>query len=164
MPGNLTQSEPNGVMPASLCTAFTELCEYAQLQNQFHDGTVQRSQLAKTSRRTFRLNKRLNASMLASLYAFWVSQNGGFTPFAFYNPFEVASGQQNPGKVGCRVPWQMDAGYRNRAVKFAGTGIGGGGIESPVATLEWAIGPAQPTSMCQRFRPISWTVTDTSER
>jgi hypothetical protein len=94
MPGNLTQSEPNGVMPASLCTAFTELREYAQLQNQFHDGTVQRSQLAKTSRRTFRLNKRLNASMLASLYAFWVSQNGGFTPFAFYNPFEVASGQQ----------------------------------------------------------------------
>jgi len=42
MPGNLVQFEPNGVMPASLCTAFTELREYAQLQNQFHDGTIQR--------------------------------------------------------------------------------------------------------------------------
>jgi hypothetical protein len=57
MPGNLIGSTPNGVMPASLCTAFSELREYAQLQNQFHDGTIQRSQLAQTSRRTFRLSE-----------------------------------------------------------------------------------------------------------
>src|ERR1017187_1345297 len=63
-------------MPASLCTAFTELREYAQLQNQFHDGTIQRSQLAQTSRRTFRLSKRLSLSLLSALYSFWVSQNG----------------------------------------------------------------------------------------
>jgi hypothetical protein len=94
VPGNLTQVEPNGVMPASLCTAFTELREYAQLQNQYHDGTIQRSQLAQTSRRTFRLSKRLSASLLSALYSFWVSQNAGLTPFAFYNPFDVASGQQ----------------------------------------------------------------------
>ena len=94
MPGNLTQSEPSGVMPASLCTAFTELREYAQLQNQFHDGTVQRSQLAQTSRRSFRLNKRLNASALSALYNFWVSQDGGLTPFSFYDPFDVGVGQQ----------------------------------------------------------------------
>jgi hypothetical protein len=81
-------------MPASLSTAFTEVREYEQLQNQYHDGTVQRSQLAQTSRRTFRLSKRLSASVLSALYSFWVSQKGGLTPFAFYNPFEVASGQQ----------------------------------------------------------------------
>src|ERR1019366_2235525 len=94
MPGNLTPVEPNGVMPASLCTAFTESREYAQLQNQYHDGTIQRSQLAQTSRRTFRLSKRLSASVLSVLYSFWVSQKGGLTPFAFYNPFEVAACQQ----------------------------------------------------------------------
>ena len=94
MPGNLVQAEANGVMPASLCTAFTELREYAQLQNQYRDGTIQRSQLAQTSRRTFRLSKRLNATALSVLYNFWVSQNGGLTPFAFYKPFDVASGQQ----------------------------------------------------------------------
>ena len=33
---------------------------------------------------------------MAALYNFWVSQNGGLTPFAFYNPFDVAAGQQ-PG-------------------------------------------------------------------
>ena len=94
MPGNLVQAAPNGVMPASLCTAFTELREYAQLQNQYHDGTIQRSQLAQTSRRTFRLSKRLSASLLSALYNFWVWQNGGLTPFAFYNLFDVPTGQQ----------------------------------------------------------------------
>jgi hypothetical protein len=94
MPGNLQQAAPNGVMPLSLCTAFTELREYAQLQNQYHDGAVQRSQLAQTSRRTFRLSKRLSASQLSALFSFWVSQSGGLTPFAFYNPFDVAAGQQ----------------------------------------------------------------------
>jgi hypothetical protein len=81
-------------MPASLSTAFTESREYAQLQNQYRDGTIQRSQLAQTSRRTFRLSKRLDASVLSALYSFWVSQKGGLTPFAFYNPFEVTAGQQ----------------------------------------------------------------------
>jgi hypothetical protein len=94
MPGNLIQSAPNGVMPASLCTAFTELPEYAQLQNAYHDGTIQRSQLAQTSRRTFKMAKRLSSSLLEALYAFYVSQNGGLTPFAFYNPFDVLTGQQ----------------------------------------------------------------------
>ena len=94
MPGNILAAVPNGVMPFSLCTAFSESREYAQLQNQYHDGTIQRSQLAQTSRRTFRLSKRLSASVLSALYNFWISQNGGSTPFAFYNPFEVTAGQQ----------------------------------------------------------------------
>jgi hypothetical protein len=94
MPGNIAIAAPSGVMPATLCIAFTELREYAQLQNQYHDGTVQRTQLAQTSRRMFRLSKRLSAAVLSALYSFWVSQKGGLTPFAFYNPFEVTSGQQ----------------------------------------------------------------------
>ena len=53
MPGNLVQATPNGVMPLSLCTQFTEVREYAQLQNEYKDGTIQRSQLAQTPRRTF---------------------------------------------------------------------------------------------------------------
>ena len=53
-----------------------------------------RSQLTQTSRGTFRLSKRLSTSLLAELYNFWVTQNGGLTPFALYNPFDVAAGQQ----------------------------------------------------------------------
>ena len=92
MPGNLTQSEPNGVMPASLCTAFTQLREFVQLQNQFHDGTIQRSQLGQTSRRTYRLAKRLDPSSLSALYSFWIAQMGGLTAFCFYDPFDVPAG------------------------------------------------------------------------
>lgn len=93
MLGNLVQAEPNGVMPFSLCTAFTESREYAQLQNQYRDGTIQRAQLAQTSRRIFRANMRLDAALLATLYTFLASQNFGMTPFLFYNPFDVAAGQ-----------------------------------------------------------------------
>jgi hypothetical protein len=93
MPGNLIQAIPAGVLPASLCTAFTELRQYEQLQNSYHDGTIQKSQLAQTSRRTFQLSKRLNASLLTTLYGFWAAQDGGLAPFVFYNPFEPASGQ-----------------------------------------------------------------------
>ena len=94
MPGNIMSAAPTAVMPESLCLSFVELREFVQLQNQYHDGTVQRSQLAQTSRHTFRLSKRLTASLLSALYSFWGSQNAGMTPFVFYNPFDVASGQQ----------------------------------------------------------------------
>ena len=94
MPGNILAAVPNGVMPFTLCTAFSEAREYAQLQNQYRDGTIQRAQLAQTSRRTFRPNMRLNATKLATLYAFLTTQNFGMTPFLFYNPFEVLAGQE----------------------------------------------------------------------
>jgi hypothetical protein len=102
-------------MPFTLCTAFTEEREYAQLQNQYADGTIQRSQLAQTSRRTFKLAKRLNATQLSALYTFLAGQNFGATPFLFYDPFDVLAGQEigsnfdptgnNPqGRVTVRVP------------------------------------------------------------
>jgi len=94
MPGNILAAVPNGVMPASLCVAFSEARAYAQFQNQYHDGTIQRYQLAQTSRRTFVPNMRLNAAKLAALYTFLTGQNFGMTPFLFYNPFDVLAGQQ----------------------------------------------------------------------
>ena len=94
MPGNLLAAVPNGVMPFTLCTAFTEELEYAQLQNQYADGTIQLSQLAQTSRRTFRLAKRLSSTQLSALYTFLAGQNFGATPFLFYDPFDVLAGQE----------------------------------------------------------------------
>ena len=94
MPGNVLAAVPNGVMPFSLCTAFTEARAYEQLQNQYRDGTIQRSQLAQTSRRTFRPNMRMSALQLSALYSFLVTRNFGMTPFLFYDPFDVRPGQQ----------------------------------------------------------------------
>jgi hypothetical protein len=131
MPGSVQNAVPSGVLPASLCTAFTELREYAQLQNQYHDGTIHRSQLAQTSRRTFRLSKRLSASALAALYGFWTSQNGGLVPFAFYNPFDVASGQQigsNYDPTGNATQGRVTVAFRGnwaQAADIARTNLGG---------------------------------------
>lgn len=93
MPGNIANASPSGVLPASLCIAFTEMHAWEYLQYQYHDGTLQKSQLVATSRKTFQLSQRLSAAALATLYAFWIAHAAG-VPFAFYNLFEPAPGQQ----------------------------------------------------------------------
>ena len=90
MPGNIQSAVPSGMMPYALCTAFSESREYAQLQAQYHDGTTERSQLAATSRRTFKVWQRLNATKAAALKTFWDGQQGGVIPFIFYNLIEGA--------------------------------------------------------------------------
>jgi hypothetical protein len=80
-------------MPYALCAAFSEAREYAQLQAQYHDGTTERSQLAASSRRTFKLSQRLNATSAAALKTFWDSHQGGVVPFLFYN---LAEGAYDP--------------------------------------------------------------------
>jgi hypothetical protein len=70
-------------MPYGLCTAFVESGGFLQLQATYHDGTTHRSRLAATSRRTFKLSRRLAAAALATLQAFWAAHQG--SPFVFYN-------------------------------------------------------------------------------
>jgi hypothetical protein len=71
LPGNLENAIPSGVMPYSLCTAFSEAREYGQLQAQYHDGTTERSQLVATSRHTFTLSTRLSATAAAAMKTFY---------------------------------------------------------------------------------------------
>jgi len=115
MPGNLQQAAPNGVMPYALCTAFSESREYAQLQTQYHDGAIQRSQLAQTSRRTFSLSQRLTAALAIALKAFWDTQQGGASPFVFYNLIEGAydpTGNSTQGRYTVRFQgsWSQNTG------------------------------------------------------
>jgi hypothetical protein len=63
--------------------AFLEARELAQLQATYHDGTTHRSRLAATSRRTFKLSRRLTVAALATLQAFWAAHQA--SPFYFYN-------------------------------------------------------------------------------
>ncbi len=88
-----------------ICTAFAESLEYVQIQSQYNDGTIQRSQLAQTSRHTFTLAQRLTAAQVAALKAFWDSQQGGATPFVFYNLIEGAydpTGNSSTGRYTVR--------------------------------------------------------------
>ena len=56
-----------------------------QLQAQYHDGTTERSQIALTSRKTFKLAQWLTAARGVALKPFWGGQQGGVAPFLFYN-------------------------------------------------------------------------------
>jgi|GEM_PF-856905 len=80
-------------MPYALCAVFSEVREYAQLQAQYLDGTNERSQLAQTSWKMFKLVRRLTAARMAAVKAFWGSQQGGVVPFLFYN---LAEGAYDP--------------------------------------------------------------------
>jgi hypothetical protein len=99
----------------ALCTVFTESREYAQLQAKYHDGTVQRSQLASTSRRTFKVSQRLSATMAAALKTFWDGQQGDIIPFVFYNLLKrtcdpIGNSTQGRYTVVFRSNWQQTTG------------------------------------------------------
>ena len=122
MPGNVAAAVPSGVMPYALCTAFSESREYAQMQTQYHDGTVQRSQLASTSRRTFKVSQRLNSTKAAALKTFWDGQQGGVVPFVFYNLIEGTydpTGNSVTGRytVVFRSNWQQTTGLARTDVQ-----------------------------------------------
>jgi hypothetical protein len=102
-------------MPFALCVTFSESREYVQLQAQYHDGTTERSQVAQTSRRTFKLAQRLTATRAAALKAFWDGQQGGVVPFLFYNLAEGSydpTGNSTPGRytVVFRGNWSQTTG------------------------------------------------------
>lgn len=101
MPCSLSAAQPSGVMPYGLSTAFSESRECVQLQAQYHDGTTQRSQLAQTSRKSFKMAQRLTAARAIALRSFWDGQQGGVVPFFFYNLAEGiydATGNSTQGR------------------------------------------------------------------
>lgn len=112
MPGNVAAAAPSGIFPQTLSTAFVEVREFVQLQSQYHDGTVQRSQLAATSRRTFRTAKKLTAALLADLKTFWDAQEGGLIPFLFYNPFEANPVGSNYDPTGSSTTGRVTVVFR----------------------------------------------------
>ena len=115
MPGNIQNSVPSTVMPYALATSFSESREFAQFQAQYHDATMERSQLAQTSRKVFKLAQRLTAARAIALKAFWDGQQGGVVPFLFYNLAEGAydaTGNSTQGRytVVFRGNWSQSTG------------------------------------------------------
>ena len=115
MPGSVQNAVPSGVMPYALCTGFSESREFVQLQAGYHDGTTERSQIAQTSRKTFKLAQRLTTARVTSLKAFWDGQQGGVVPFLFYNLAEGAydpTGNSTQGRytVVFRGNWSQTTG------------------------------------------------------
>lgn len=90
MPGSVANAAPTTVLPQSLCRAFSHSRAYPILENEYKDGTSQRSVLATTSRKKWTLRKRLTPTQLSTLRTFYDARNGTHEPFYFYDPYETS--------------------------------------------------------------------------
>ena len=87
MPGSVTISTATTVLPLSLCTAFEESREFPGSGNEYRNGEFQGAAEATTSRRRWRLSKRITPTTLATLRTFYGARKGPHQAFYFYYPF-----------------------------------------------------------------------------
>lgn len=76
-------------MPQSLSRAFLREQEYLFVQNEYKNGESQRRVLANSSRKRWRLTKRLTPAQLQVLRDFYDARSGPTEPFYFYDPYET---------------------------------------------------------------------------
>jgi len=89
MPGSIQISVPLTVLPQSLCRAFAHERTYPVIENEYRNGESQRSAQAATSRKRWRLAKRLPPAQLTALRDFYDARKGPTEPFYFYDPYET---------------------------------------------------------------------------
>ncbi len=90
MPGSVENAAPAAVLPWSLFKAFSHAREFAVIDNEYKNGESQRSRLAETSRKSWRISKRLTAAELQALRDFYDSRKGPTEPFYFYDPWDTS--------------------------------------------------------------------------
>lgn len=117
MPGNVSNAAPATVLPLSLSKAFSHSREYAVIENEYKNGESQRSLLVSTSRKSWRMSKRLNPSVLATLRAFYDARKGSQQPFYYYDPADSGfthdpTGVQTLGRYTVRFDgnWEQNVG------------------------------------------------------
>ncbi len=76
------------VFPAGLCRVFLREQQVLVLANDYPDGNSERKALVATSRKHWRLSKRLTPAQLSELRDFYEARKGGHEPFYFYDPYE----------------------------------------------------------------------------
>lgn len=89
MPGSVVNASASAVMPASLCRAFARSQEHLVEENEYRNGESQRRARTATSRKRWRLAKRLRPPALQTLRAFYDACNGLHEAFWFYDPWET---------------------------------------------------------------------------
>jgi phage-related protein len=109
MPGSVQNCAPAAVLPQSLSRAFVHTREYPAIENDYRNGESQRSVEASTSRKRWRLAKRLTPAQLQALRSFYEARNGPAEPFYFYDPYETTpkfsydpAGQASQGRYAVR--------------------------------------------------------------
>lgn len=128
MPGSVVNAVPATVLPQSLCRAFAHAREYALLENEYRNGESQRGLLASTSRKRWRLGKRLTPTSLQQLRDFYDARKGPQEPFYFYDPYETIpkfsydpTGTATQGRYTTRFEgaWEQSVGLRRGDVEIS---------------------------------------------
>ena len=89
MPGSVGNAVPVGVLPLSLSRAFTHARQHTVIGNDYANGESQRSVLTTSSRKQWKLSKRLTATVLATLRTFYNDHKGPLISFYFYDPWQT---------------------------------------------------------------------------
>ena len=127
MPGNVANAAPATVLPQSLCRAFTHERAYPLIENEYKDGESQRSVLATSSRKRWRLSKRLTPTALATLRDFYDARKGATEAFYYYDPYETSpkfgydpTGVVTTGRHTVRFnsDWQQSSGLSRSDVEI----------------------------------------------
>ena len=107
------------MLPQSLSRVFVHSREYPVHVNEYRNGESQRGRLADTSRKRWRLGKRLTPAALQTLRDFYDARKGPQEPFYFYDPWEAVpkftsdpTGTATEGRYSVRFEraWQQGAG------------------------------------------------------
>jgi phage-related protein len=119
VPGSVQNAAPATVLPQSLSVAFTHERAYPLIENEYKNGESQRSVQATTSRKRWRLTKRLTPAALQALRNFYDARNGTTEAFYFYDPYETSpkfscdpTGAVTVGRYTVRFnsDWQQSSG------------------------------------------------------
>ncbi len=90
MPRSVASAVPLTVLPQSLCSAFARTEEWPIAINTYRDAEAQRVNLAASARLSWHLSRKLTASQLVTLLAFWHARDGALQAFYFYDPLETS--------------------------------------------------------------------------
>ena len=119
MPGSVLNAAPATVLPPSLCKSFVHERAYPLIENEYKNGESQRSLQAATSRKRWRLTKRLPPAVLQTLRTFYEARNGTTEAFYFYDPYDTTpkfsydpTGVATVGRYTVRFnsDWQQSSG------------------------------------------------------
>ena len=128
MPGSVQNTAPAVVLPASLSRVFSQSREYALVENEYRNGESQRSLRVATSRKSWRLAKRLTPALLQQLRDFYDARSGPEESFYFYDPYETvpkfsydSTGAAMQGRYTVRFEggWQQSVGLARGDVEIS---------------------------------------------
>lgn len=89
MPGSVVSVSTSAVMPLSLSSAFEHSRGWPIRLDEYLNGESFRRNVGTTSRKSWRLSKRLTTAQLEDLKEFFEDQNGPQLPFFVYDGSET---------------------------------------------------------------------------